>query len=100
MNGMLVTIKAKETISMIINVAVPLIKVENCRDGNIHAFEIMNTECVLENIILRNLKISKATRMATKCFSKHGIPFQYDPDTKMSKRINLMKIKYNDQRFS
>jgi hypothetical protein len=44
MNGMLVTIKAEETISMIINVAVPLIKVENCRDENIHAFEIMNTE--------------------------------------------------------
>jgi hypothetical protein len=44
MNGMLVTIKAEETISMIINVAVPLIKVENCRDRNIHAFEITNTE--------------------------------------------------------
>jgi hypothetical protein len=33
-NGVLVTIKAEETISMVRNVAVPFIEAENCRDGN------------------------------------------------------------------
>ena len=43
-NGMLVTVKAEETISMIKNVAVPFIETEDCKDGNIHAFEVVNAE--------------------------------------------------------
>ncbi|XP_073261648.1 uncharacterized protein [Populus alba] len=41
MNGMLVTVKAEETISMIKNVAIPFIEAEDCKDDNIHAFEIV-----------------------------------------------------------
>jgi len=44
MNGISVTIKAEEIVSMIRNVVVPFINVEDCRDENIHAFEIMNVE--------------------------------------------------------
>jgi hypothetical protein len=44
MNGMLVTVKAKETISMINNMVVPFIEVKDCKDGDIYAIEIVNTE--------------------------------------------------------
>jgi hypothetical protein len=44
MNGMLITVKVEETISMIRNMVVPFIEVRYCRDGNIHAFEIMNAK--------------------------------------------------------
>ena len=43
MNGMLITIKAEEAVSMIRNVVIPFIEAEDCKDGNIHAFEIVNT---------------------------------------------------------
>jgi hypothetical protein len=40
---MLITVKAKKTVSMIKkNMVVPFIKVEDFKDGNIHAFKIMN----------------------------------------------------------
>jgi hypothetical protein len=42
MNGMLVTVKDEETISIIKNIVVPFIK--NYRDENIHAFKIINVE--------------------------------------------------------
>jgi hypothetical protein len=29
---------------MVRNVVVPFIEVEDCRDGNLHAFEVVNTE--------------------------------------------------------
>jgi hypothetical protein len=35
--------------------------------------------------------------MAVKYFLKHGLPFEYNLDTKMSKRINVMKC--TNQRF-
>jgi hypothetical protein len=44
MNGMLITVKVEETISMIRNMVVPFFEVRYCRDGNIHAFEIMNAK--------------------------------------------------------
>jgi hypothetical protein len=44
MNEMLVTVKAEETLSMIKNVAIPFIKVEDYKDNNIHAFKIVNTD--------------------------------------------------------
>jgi hypothetical protein len=37
---------------MIKNVVVPFIKVEDCRDKNIHAFEIVNAEFVPEVTVL------------------------------------------------
>jgi hypothetical protein len=43
-NGVQVTFKAEETISMVTNVVVPFIEAEDCRDGNLHAFEVVNTE--------------------------------------------------------
>jgi hypothetical protein len=44
MNRMLIIVKAEKTVSMIKNVVVSFIEVEDCRDGNIHAFEIMSVE--------------------------------------------------------
>jgi len=49
MNVMLVVVKTKVTISMIRNVVVPFIETYDCRDGNVHAFEILNIEWVPEN---------------------------------------------------
>ena len=41
-NELLITIKAEETISMIKNVAIPFIEADDCRDRNIHTFEVVN----------------------------------------------------------
>jgi len=99
MNEMLVTVKAEERIFMIKNVALSFIEAENFKVENIHIFEIMNAEWVPENIILRRPKISKVAKMAANCFLKHENPFWYDPNTRMLDRINVMKLKYVDQRF-
>lgn len=97
MNGMLVTVKDEETISIIRNIVVPFI--ENYRDENIHAFKIMNVEWLSENTVLTGPNISKTTRMIVNRFFKHGIPFQFDPDTGMLEQVNLMKLKCANQRF-
>ena len=55
-NG-LVTVKAEETISMIRNVTIPFIEAGDCKDGNIQAFEIINTNWVPKNTLLREPKI-------------------------------------------
>jgi hypothetical protein len=75
MNRKLVTIKVEEIISMIRNVVVPFIEKEDCNDKNIYAFKIVNIKCVPENMVLRRPKISEETRMAVKCFLRHGIFF-------------------------
>jgi nucleoside-diphosphate-sugar epimerase len=98
MNRMLVTVKVNETVSMIKNnVAIPFIEVEDCKDENIHAFEIVNTDWVPENTVLRRPRISEVARMLAKCFLERGIPFQYNPITRIPETVNLMK--YADQRF-
>jgi len=99
MNRMLIIVKAEETVSMIKNVVVSFIEVEDCRDGNIHAFEIMSVEWLPKDTMLRRLKISKVIRMVVNCFKKHRISFQFDPDTEMLEWVNLMKLKCADQRF-
>jgi len=43
MNGTLVTLKAKETLVMVKNMAIPYIEAEGSKDENLHAFEIVNT---------------------------------------------------------
>jgi len=53
MNEILIIVKTEEIIYMNKNVVVPFIKVEDCRDKNIHAFEIVNAECVPEGAVLR-----------------------------------------------
>jgi len=75
MNGMLVTIKAEETISIMKNVTIPFIEAEDRKDNNIHAFEIVNTDWVPENTVLRRPRISEAARMAAQYFLERGIPF-------------------------
>ena len=42
---------------MIKNVAIPFIEEKDCRDGNIHAFGIVNTEWVPKGAVLRKLEI-------------------------------------------
>jgi hypothetical protein len=44
MNEMIVTVKAKETVSMIKSMAIPFIEAEDCKDKNVHAFKIINTD--------------------------------------------------------
>ncbi|XP_073262695.1 uncharacterized protein [Populus alba] len=99
MNGMLVTVKAEETISMVKNVTIPFLEAEDCTDENLHAFEIVNTEWVPESTVLRKPKISAAVKMAVRCFLEHGIPFQYDPITGIPKRIKPITMRAVDQRF-
>jgi len=99
MNMMLVTVKAEKTISMIKNIAIPFIEVADCKDGNVHAFEIVNTDWVPENTILRRPKISKAIRMVTRCFLDHEIPSPYNPITRIPLRSSLIKMKHADQRI-
>jgi len=59
----------------------------------------MNVEWVPKNIVLRKLKNSESARMAANCLLKYGISFQYNPDTRMPKQLNVMKLKCDDQRF-
>jgi hypothetical protein len=94
MNGMLVIVKAEETISMIKNVAIPFIKAADCKDGNVHAFEIVNTDWVPENTILRRPKIPEAIRMAIRCFLDREIPSPYNPITRIPLRSSLIKMKH------
>ncbi|XP_034906448.2 uncharacterized protein [Populus alba] len=98
-NGVLVTVKAEETISMVRNVAVPFIEAEDCRDGNLHAFEIVNTEWVPENTVLRKPEISEATKMAAKIFLKNKIPFPYDMEQRRPEWRGIIKLKAAEQRF-
>jgi hypothetical protein len=42
---------------MVRNVVVPFIEAEDCRDGNLHAFEVVNTEWVPENTVVRKPEI-------------------------------------------
>ncbi|XP_061965260.1 uncharacterized protein LOC133689413 [Populus nigra] len=98
-NGTLVKVKAEETLSMIRNVSVPYIEAEDCKDGNLHAFEIVNTEWVPENMVLRRPIISDTSRMIAKCFLKHGLPFQNASLTGSFKGVNMMKVNAADQRF-
>jgi hypothetical protein len=99
MNGMLVTVKAEETVSMIKNVAVPFIEADDCKNNNIQAFEIVNTDWVPENTVLRRPRISEAARMSTQCFLERGIPFQYNPIAGVPKGVNPAKMTCADQRF-
>jgi hypothetical protein len=56
-------------------VAVPYIKVEGSKDGNLHVFEIVNAKWVLENIILRKMVIFEAARITSKYLLKHRLLF-------------------------
>jgi hypothetical protein len=99
MNGMLVTVKAEETVSMIKNVAVPFIEANDCKDNNIHAFEIVNADWVPENTVLRRPRISEAARMASLCFLNRGIPFQYNFIIRIPEGVNLARMKSAAQKF-
>jgi hypothetical protein len=68
MNRIMIIVKTEEIISIIRNMAIPFIEVEDCRDGNIHAFEIMNVKWVPKGAALRKPRISKATRMVPNDF--------------------------------
>jgi hypothetical protein len=98
-NGNLVTVRAEEALTMVRNVSIPYIEAEENKDGNLHAFEVVNAEWVPENTVQKKPKVSEATRMAAKYFLKHGLPFQYDPITRMPERINVIKMKCTNQRF-
>ena len=66
MNGILVIVKAEETVPMVRNVVIPFIEAEDCKDENNYALKIVNINWVPKNTMLRRPKISKATRMAEK----------------------------------
>jgi len=98
-NGVLVTVKAEETISMVRNVAVPFFEAEDCKDGNLHAFEVVNTEWVPENTVVRKPELSEATKMAAKSFLKHKIPCPYVIEKGKLEWIDIIKLKAAEQRF-
>jgi hypothetical protein len=54
---------------------VPYIEAEKSKDESLHAFNIVNTKWVLENMVLGKPVISEATRMTTKYLLKHILPF-------------------------
>ena len=87
MNGMLVTVKAEETISMIKNVVVPFIEAEDCKDEYSHAFEIVNTDWVPENTMLRMTRISEAARMPLNVFCRAGFHFSITLSPKIQKGL-------------
>ena len=64
-----------------------------------HAFEIINTEWVPKNTVLRKLVIFKATRITTKYFLKHRFLFQYDLIFRNPERISPIRLKTVNQRF-
>jgi hypothetical protein len=74
-NENLVTVKAEEALTMVRNVSVPYIEAEESKDGNLHAFEVVNDEWVPENTTRKKPEVSKAVKTAVKYFLKHGLPF-------------------------
>jgi hypothetical protein len=54
---------------------VPYIEAEKSKDESLHAFNIVNTKWVPENMVLGKPVISEATRMTTKYLLKHILPF-------------------------
>jgi hypothetical protein len=68
-------VKAEETLAMIQNVVVPYIEAEGSKGMNLHAFEIVNTDWVPENSMLRKPIISKTAKMAARYFLKHKLHF-------------------------
>jgi hypothetical protein len=93
-----VTVKAEETVSMIKNVVVPFIEAEDCNDEYSHAFEIVNTNWVPENTVIRMPRISGAAKRAAQCFLECKIPFQHNPITENLERVNLIMMKCANQR--
>ena len=87
MNEMLVTVKAEETIYMIKNVVVPFIEAEDCKDEYSHAFEIVNTDWVPENTMLRMTRISEAARMPLNVFWSAGFHFSITLSPKIQKGL-------------
>ena len=75
MDRMLVNIMVEEIASIVRNVVVPFIEAKDCKNRNIYAFKIVDTDWVPENIMLRRPKISKVERMTVYSFLEHGIPF-------------------------
>jgi hypothetical protein len=69
-NGILVTVKAEDTMAMIQNMTVPYIETEGRKDENLYAFEIINIEWVQKNTVLRKMVISKVARMTVKYLLK------------------------------
>ncbi|XP_034899372.1 uncharacterized protein [Populus alba] len=98
-NGVLVIVKAEETISMVRNVAVPFIEAKDYKDGNLYAFEVVNTEWMPENTVVRKPEISEATKMAANNFLKHKIPFPYDIEKGRLEWMDIIKLKVAEQRF-
>jgi hypothetical protein len=95
----LVIIKAENALSLMKNVLIPYIKIYESIYGNLNSFKVVNTMWVLENTMRRKLKISKVVKIAIRCFLKHRLPFEYNPKTRMPRRINVKKMKCVDQRL-
>jgi len=92
MKRMLINVKDEKTVFMIKNVVVLFIEVEDCRDKNIYSFKIMNAKWVSKGAMLRKLKVFETVKMAANCFLKHGVSFWYNPEIRMPKWVNLMKL--------
>jgi hypothetical protein len=78
---------------------IPYIEYEGSKDENLHGFEIVNIKWVQKKTVLRKLVMLKATRITTKYFLKHRLPFQCDLISRNPKRISPIRLKTVNQRF-
>ena len=74
-NRMSITVKAEETVSMIKNVVVPFIKAEDCKDKNIHAFEVVNAEWILKGANIEEAKDPRSCKNSCQMFLSKCNPF-------------------------
>ena len=84
---------------MLKNVAVPFIEAEDCTNRNLYAFEVVNTEWVPKNTIIRKPRISEATKTAAKNLLKHEILVQFDAGKGKVEWIGVTKLKAAKQKF-
>lgn len=99
MNGRLVSVKADKAFSMVKNMLIPYIEVNESKNKNLHHSKVMNIEWVLKNTVKRKPRIFYIAKMSVKYFLKHGLPFIYNLDTRMPEKVCMIKMKCTYQRF-
>jgi hypothetical protein len=53
-------------------------------------------DLILENTMLRKIKISNVAKMVTMYVMKYGFLVRYDLSTRLLEQINYMKLKHAD----
>lgn len=92
-NGRLVTIKTKGIIydEKYINSLHRSLGKSRWRPSYLSGMDLM-----LENTMLRKIKISNVAKMVTMYIMKYGFLMRYDLNTRLPEQINYMKLKHAD----